>query len=42
MVIKDGFNLETIEKRMTGVDLEPLDKSGKGLLWNGVKKYLLR
>ena len=40
-ILKEGFNLEALEKRMQGVELEPIEKCSKGLMWKGVKKYLL-
>lgn len=43
MVIKEGFNLNLIEKRMLGVEkLEPIEKLAKGYLWKGIKEYLLK
>lgn len=41
ILIKGGYNLEDIEKRMQGVELEPIEKCCKGLAWIGVRKYLL-
>ena len=40
-ILKEGFNLEALEKRMHQVELDPIEKCSKGLLWKGVKKYLL-
>jgi ferredoxin len=40
VVVKSGFDLETVKNRMEGVPLEPVDKCCKGLLWIGVKNYL--
>jgi len=40
-ILKKGFNLEALEKRMHQVELEPIEKCSKGFLWIGVKKYLL-
>ncbi len=40
VVVKEGFDLEAVCRRMKGIELEPLDKCCKGLLWAGVKKYL--
>jgi len=40
-ILKEGFNLEALEKRMHQVKLEPIEKCSKGLMWKGVKKYLL-
>lgn len=42
IVIKEGFNLNLIEKRMLGVnEQEPIEKLAKGYLWKGIKEYLL-
>ena len=42
VVIKEGFNLNLIEKRMLGAyELEPIEKLAKGYLWKGIKEYLL-
>jgi ferredoxin len=41
MVFKKGFSLEEIEKRMEGIELEPVEKCAKGLMWSGAKNYLL-
>lgn len=41
VVIKTGFDIEAIKKRMDGVPLEPIEKCCKGLVWLGVKNYLL-
>ena len=41
VVIKEGFNLNLIEKRMLGVEeLESIEKLAKGYLWKGIKEYL--
>lgn len=40
-VLKEGFNLEDLEKRMQDVELQPIEKCCKGLFWIGAKKYLL-
>jgi hypothetical protein len=40
-ILKEGFNLEDLGKRMHQVELEPIEKCCSGLLWKGVKKYLL-
>jgi ferredoxin len=37
----EGYSLERIEERMAGVELEPVERSCRGLLWYGVRKYLL-
>lgn len=41
MVFKTGFSLTKIEKEMSGIELEPAEKLAKGIVWLGVKKYLL-
>lgn len=40
MVLKSGFSLIQLEKRMEGVELEPFHKYTKGLIWKGVDNYL--
>ncbi|MBN2533768.1 MAG: 4Fe-4S dicluster domain-containing protein [Spirochaetales bacterium] len=40
MVIKQGFSLSQLEKRMTGVEPDSLEKFKKDALWKGVIKYL--
>jgi hypothetical protein len=40
-ILKGGFNLEDLEKRIHQVELGPIKKCCSGLLWKGVKKYLL-
>lgn len=40
MVIKQGFNLDTLEKRLSGVHLSSVEEYGKSALWNGVVNYL--
>ena len=40
-ILKAGFNLENLEKRMQDVELQPIEKCSKGFLWKGVQKYLL-
>lgn len=39
-VLKEGFSLDDLEKRMSGVELAPVDKCVKGLFWKAVKEYL--
>lgn len=39
-VLKEGFDLEALEKRMKGVELQPLEQCAKGLVWIGVMRYL--
>jgi ferredoxin/flavodoxin len=41
MVLKNGFNLTELEKRMKGIELPPITTCVKGKLFEGVKKYLL-
>jgi ferredoxin/flavodoxin len=41
VVIKTGFDIAEVIKRMTGVPLEPIEKCCKGPLWLGVRNYLL-
>lgn len=38
---KKGFDLDAVEKRMEGVELEPIEKCCKGIAWIGVRDYLL-
>jgi len=38
---KNGYDLDAVEQRMQGVELEPLEKCCKGRLFKGVKDYLL-
>jgi ferredoxin len=39
-VIKDGFDLAALEKRMKNVELRKIEECTKGFLWSGVKEYL--
>ena len=41
MVFKKGFDLDAVEKRMEGVELEPVEKCCRGIAWIGVRDYLL-
>jgi len=41
MVFKKGFDLDAIERRMEGVELEPIEKCCRGIAWIGVRDYLL-
>lgn len=41
LVFKNGFDLDAVEKRMEGVELEPVEKCCKGIMFKGVKDYLL-
>ncbi len=40
-VLKNGYDLDAVEQRMKDVKLEPVEKCCKGLLYKGVKNYLL-
>jgi len=40
MVLKSGYSLKELEKKMSGVELDPVKKCGKGILWAGVRNYL--
>jgi len=40
VVVKSGFDLEAVRRRMEGVELEPVDKCCKSHVWAGVKNYL--
>lgn len=40
MVIKGGFDISAVEKRMAGVELKPLKIAAKNIAWLGVKWYL--
>lgn len=41
MVLKGGFNLDALEKRMQGVELEPVEKCCPGILFKAVRDYLI-
>ncbi len=41
MVLKQGYDLKALEKRMADVELEPVELCCQGILWSAVKKYLL-
>lgn len=41
MVLKGGYNLNAVEKRMQGVPLQPIQECCRGLAWSAVRKYLL-
>jgi hypothetical protein len=41
MVLKRGFDLDTLQKRMQGVTLPPVKKCFRGLLWKSARDYLL-
>jgi ferredoxin len=40
LLIKEGFNLNKIEKSMNDVEILPLSKVKIGILFIGIKKYL--
>lgn len=40
MVLKKGFSIKGVEKRMKGAELLPIKKCCGGVVWMGVKKYL--
>ncbi|MDF2988198.1 MAG: hypothetical protein K0R50_3708 [Eubacterium sp.] len=42
MVLKNGYNLTAVERRMKGIELEQVEKCCKGLMWKPVRKYLLK
>lgn len=41
MVLKEGYDLQALEKRMQDVQLVPVEDLAKGYIWKGVKEYLL-
>lgn len=41
MVLKSGYNLKDVETRMKGIQLPPIEKCFKGIMWKAVKNYLL-
>jgi ferredoxin len=41
MVLKEGFDLHALEKRMDGVELQPVEQCAKGMMWGAVRDYLL-
>lgn len=41
IILKDGYNLKDIEKRIEGIHQKPIEDLAKGYLWKGVKEYLL-
>lgn len=41
MVLKKGYNLKEVERRMEGIPLESIAECAKGILWEGVRNYLL-
>lgn len=41
IVLKQGYNLNAIEKRIDGTKLESIQELAKGYLYKGIKEYLL-
>ena len=41
IVLKEGYDLKALEKRMQGIHPAPVEDLAKGYIWKGVKKYLL-
>ena len=41
IILKEGYDLKAIEKRMRGISPVPIETLAKGFLWKGVKQYLL-
>ena len=41
IAVKEGYDLRSLERRMQDVTLEPIEKCCNGILWEGVRKYLL-
>lgn len=41
IILKDGYDLKALEKRMKGIKPAPVEELGKGYLWRGVREYLL-
>lgn len=41
IILKDGYDLKDVEKRMKGVKPAPVEDLTKGYLWKGVREYLL-
>lgn len=40
ITFKNGFDLEAVERRMRGVELQPVEECCKGLIYMGVRDYL--
>lgn len=40
MVIKSGFDISAVEKKMAGVELKPIKIAARNIAWLGVKWYL--
>jgi ferredoxin len=41
IILKDGYDLKDLEKRMKGIKPAPVEDLAKGYLWKGVREYLL-
>jgi ferredoxin len=41
IILKDGYDLKDVEKRMKGIKPAPVEDLAKGYIWKGVRKYLL-
>lgn len=41
LVLKNGYDLNLLEKRMRGTALKEVDECSKGIIFRGVRKYLL-
>ena len=41
IVLKEGYDLQALEKRMQGAQLAPVEDLARGYIWKGVKEYLL-
>ncbi|MCX7922911.1 MAG: EFR1 family ferrodoxin [Clostridia bacterium] len=41
VVIKDGYNLKTLEKRIPSTETINVEELAKGYLWKGIREYLL-
>jgi ferredoxin len=41
IIIKEGYDLKALEKRMRGIQPAAVEDLAKGYIWKGVKKYLL-
>ncbi len=41
IILKEGYDLKALEKRMHGIQPAAVEDLAKGYIWKGVKKYLL-
>jgi ferredoxin len=41
IILKDGYDLKDVGKRMKGIKPAPVEDLAKGYLWKGVREYLL-